>query len=360
MKVMDFLDIIERLAPADLALDWDNPGLQVGDASAEVAKAALALDPTSENIQKALDLDCQLLITHHPLIFKPLKKISLQDPLAAPVLLAASRGLSVVSAHTNWDAAGVALELAGLLGLADVRPLEAQARTFLKLVVFVPPSHAETVRRTVFETGAGVVGGYGRCWFQSPGRGGFKVPAGAAPFSGKPGEEHETAEERLEIILPPGLREGVARAVAASHPYEEPAYEFHEIRTTGAGFGVLGDWDPPRRCERILQDVLGPLGLFAGPDPGAVSRVALLPGSGGDYVLDAKRAGAQLYVTGELGHHQALLAGEIGLAVYAGGHFETERPSMTRLERELRREAAQCEAPAQILLLEESPPFYRP
>jgi dinuclear metal center YbgI/SA1388 family protein len=360
VKVKDFLDIIECLAPSGLALDWDNPGLQVGDPSAKVERAALALDPSLANIRLALDLDCQLLVTHHPLIFKPVKRLSFSDPATATACLALSGGLAVISAHTNWDAVGVAQELADLLELENRRPLEGHCRRFLKLVVFVPESHEEKVRRAVHATGAGTIGGYDGCFFWAQGRGGFKSPPEAQPFLGQPGAEHVTPEARLEIVLPPQLRDEATMAVLATHPYEEPALEFHEIAVPGPGFGLIGSWDPPRQdAAGFLQGLLGPNGLWAGPEPGPVSTVALMPGSGGGYVEAAHAQGAQILVTGDVGHHQALMASEIGLTVFSAGHFETERPSLARLARELAREVASAGGGTELTILDEIPPFRR-
>ncbi|MDR1309556.1 MAG: Nif3-like dinuclear metal center hexameric protein, partial [Deltaproteobacteria bacterium] len=327
---------------------------------AKVERAALALDPSKANIIKALDLDCQLLITHHPLIFKPIKRLSFSDPATAPACLALSRGLAVVSAHTNWDAVGVAHELADILGLTVQHPLSGNCRRFLKLVVFVPESHEEEVRRAVQAIGAGTIGGYDCCFFKAQGTGGFKAPTGSQPFLGQPGEEHAAPEARLEIILPPNLRDKAALAVLSAHPYEEPALEFHQIDVPGPGFGLVGRWNPPRDdAARFIQAILGQNGLWAGPEPGPVHTVALMPGSGGSYVEAAYAHGAQVLVTGDVDHHQALMASEIGLAVFSAGHFETERPSLARLARELAREVASAGGGAELTILDEIPPFRR-
>ncbi|MDR1658016.1 MAG: Nif3-like dinuclear metal center hexameric protein [Deltaproteobacteria bacterium] len=359
MKVSDLLDIIHRVAPSNLAAEWDNTGLQVGDPRWEVQRAALALDPTSKNIQKALDLNCQLLITHHPLIFRPFKKISPSDPAAAPVWLAVSKGLAVISVHTNWDAVGVAIELAELLALEVLRPLEDKPEPFSKLTVFVPQEHAAAVRLAAFQAGAGTIGDYPECFFQAPGMGGFTVPPWGKPFSGSPGKAHQAPEERLEIILPSGLKGQVDRAVRAVHPYEEPAIEFYEIQTLGSGYGLIGRWDPPRDAVAFLKNRLTSNGLWAGPIPDRISEVALMPGSGGDYVAQAAALGAELLITGDVGHHQALLACEAGLAVFSAGHFETERPAIKRLAQRLRAAMQSHGAQVELLILEESSPFRR-
>ncbi|MDR0356083.1 MAG: Nif3-like dinuclear metal center hexameric protein [Deltaproteobacteria bacterium] len=358
MKVKDFLDIIECLTPSGLALDWDNSGLQAGDPMAKVNKAALALDPTLETIKQAIDSECQLLVTHHPLIFKATKCLNFQDPVTAPVCLALSKGLSVISAHYNWDNAGVADELADLLELKERRILCPEPQKLLKVVIFVPSSHQEIVRQAVFQTGAGVVGAYADCYFKSSGLGGFHVPPNAAPFCGEPGSSCETPEERLEMILAPGLRNAVDRAVRSSHPYEEPAFEFHDVTVTGKGVGLIGVWEK-QEPRKKLYEILGDQGLWAGPEPGPVTKLALLPGSGGGAVLTAKAAGAELLVTGDVNHHQAILANSVSLPVYSAGHFETERPGVRRLAREIAAAIERRGGKISLSVLEESPPLRR-
>ena len=359
MLVKDFLAILESLAPRRLALEWDNPGLQVGDPGAEVRRAALALDPSSHVIEQALAADCQLLITHHPLIFRPIKSLSASDPSTKPAAKAAAGGLSVICAHTNWDAVGVALELSEVLSLTPLRPLEDRGEPLAKLVVFIPEERAENVRQAAFKAGAGVIGDYPECFFQAPGVGGFRVPTWGRPFSGVPGKAHQTPEVRLEMIVPRSLKAKAAAAVMEAHPYEEPAVELYDVEAPGRGFGLLGQWDPPVETIEFLKARLGPDGLWAGPVPKTSKIAAIMPGSGGDYVLAAARAGADLLITGDLGHHQALLAIEAGLAVLSAGHFLTERPGVTRLAKEIAKRLERTGQAAELKVLDESAPLRR-
>ncbi|MDR1487793.1 MAG: Nif3-like dinuclear metal center hexameric protein [Deltaproteobacteria bacterium] len=359
MKVKDIVSMLDHIAPFSLAADWDNCGFQVGDSSAEIDSIALALDPTLENLKKARQSNHSLLITHHPLIFKSLKRLDSSNPNTAAVCWALSNGLSVISVHTNWDMAGVPQALAELIQLKQIGPLELCKQNFLKLVVFVPQSHLQILRKAIFSTGAGTIGEYKECYFQSAGQGGFTVPADGHPFSGTPGQAHQTDEVRLELILRPQLRDQVHRAVMSVHPYEKPAFEFYPIETVETGFGLIGRWDPPRPAKEFLAQALGRNGYWIGDAPNPASTVALMPGSGGSYVSDAKAAGAELLITGELSHHQALLALEIGLPTLAAGHFETERPSMFLLQKKLTEEIAAAGRQIRITVLDEHPPMTR-
>jgi putative NIF3 family GTP cyclohydrolase 1 type 2 len=256
MLVGDVLSALDRLAPLALALEWDNSGLQVGDPGAPVEKIALALDPTMSAVEAALAAGCRLLVTHHPMIFKPLKRLDASDPEAAAVMRAVSGGLAVISVHTNWDAVGVARALADVLDLRDLRPLEDRPLRWAKLIVFVPADHVEKVLEAAFASGAGKIGDYDHCHFGTFGKGGFRVPAHGSPFIGRPGQRSLIDEVRLEVILPTALKGAVERAVKAVHPYEEPAVEFIDVDTVAHGFGLVGRWRPPRRPEAFLAERL--------------------------------------------------------------------------------------------------------
>ncbi|MDR2387723.1 MAG: Nif3-like dinuclear metal center hexameric protein [Deltaproteobacteria bacterium] len=360
MLVRDFVDIIESLAPLDLAEPWDNSGLQVGDPEARVKRVALALDASLDTIKKAVAAKAQLLITHHPLIFKPIKRLLSSDPLTKPAFLALANDLAVLSAHTNWDMVDVAKRLAQVMELIEIRPLATGVRSFLKLVVFVPQGYEAKIRAAAAAAGAGTIGKYEACFFKAPGQGGFKVPLDGKPFIGAPGQD-ETAEEfRLEMVLPAQIRDQVAKAVKAAHPYQEPAFEFYGLTTTVDGFGAMGRWQPARSGQELhdfLNDKIKTQGRWAGKtQPGKVVKVATLPGSGGDFIQMAKKAGADLLVTGEINHHQALLAQDLEMPVFLAGHFESEYPSLLHLAH-LIKQASLPYGQVEFVMIDERPPI---
>lgn len=360
MLVKDLIRIMQRLAPPDLAAGWDNSGLQVGSPDQEVRRIGLCLDATVETVAAALARDCDLLLAHHPLIFHPLKNIRTDQGPGAVLKAALAGNLAVFSAHTNWDSAaqGVASALAELLGLRNCRPLEPAARDFLKLVVFVPAGYENRIRRALFEAGAGRIGDYDRCWFAAAGEGGFGIPADGRPFIGRPGQEARVRESRLELILPPDLAGAAAQVVRDHHPYQEPAFEFQAVKIYGPnqGLGVVGEWDPPRDpLAELVRQPDFPAFKWAGPTPGPVDRVALLPGSGGDFGPLARRQGARVLITGDVSYHQALEAADLGLTLIDLGHFETEWPGVLRLARLLKEDLARFEPQVECLTLEQSP-----
>lgn len=360
MLIKDFIKIIHQLAPPDLAAEWDNSGLQVGSLHTEVRRIGLSLDATLETVALARANGCDLLLTHHPLIFHPLKNMLTDHGPGAVVKAALAGDLAVFAAHTNWDSAtlGVASALAELLELSQSRPLAPAARNFYKLVVFVPAGYENRIRRALFEVGAGQIGEYDHCWFASPGEGGFRIPTEAKPFLGRPGTEARARESRLEVILPPALAEAAAQAVRQHHPYQEPAFELQAVKNYGPnqGLGLLGQWVPPRDLLAELngRDEFSAF-KWAGRQPGLVSRVALLPGSGGDFSRLAHQQGAQVLITGDVGYHQALEAAELGLTLVDLGHFETEWPGVLRLERLLKQEFSQRDLKVECLVLEQTP-----
>ena len=364
MKLKDLASLVHRLAPPELASDWDNSGLQVGDWGQPVTRIGLAMDATLATVARAEAAGCDLLLTHHPLIFRPLKNLDRHSGPGAVIWAAQAAGMAVFSLHTNWDqaAGGVAGALADHLELTAERPLVPASREFHKLVVFVPFGYEDQVKAALFEAGAGVMGDYQRTWFAAPGEGGFQVPAGGRPFIGRPGEEARARESRLEVLVPAARVEEAALAVRATHPYEEPAFEFQAVKIfpPGQGFGLMASWSP----ARDLFDELGRRPEFAGfkwagPRPGRVGRLALLPGSGGGYAALARRLGADAFLTGDVSYHQALEAEALGLTLVDLGHFETEWPGLVRLGERLATFLAQAGGEAVCQVLDQAPVWSR-
>ncbi|MDR1164765.1 MAG: Nif3-like dinuclear metal center hexameric protein [Deltaproteobacteria bacterium] len=338
MKARDIWELVNQIAPFSLALDWDNSGFQTGDPEKSVRAVALALDPSPASIIRASAAKADLLVAHHPLIFKPLSNLVRGEAAAAGPLLAIERDLAVLSAHTNWDAAGVPRALAELLEIKSEGFLEEAPDPYFKITLFIPPTHAAQVRDALFQAGLGRIGEYDSCSFSAPGVGTFRPSAQARPFSGAPGQLASVAEERLEILAP-ASKLGEARAIIRRlHPYEEPAADIYPLERAGRfGFGLVGSFSSPREPLAWIARQLGvPALAVAGPIPPLVSRVALLPGGGASYLPRAKAVGAEILVTGDLTHHQALLAADLGVGIVAAGHFATESPGVDLLLRELR------------------------
>lgn len=331
-KTADIVGIINKIAPVALAEAWDNPGLQIGDPAAEVTRIMVALDPTPDVINAAIAASCQLLVTHHPLIFNPLKSISTATPQGALIQKAIKGGVSILSLHTNYDIASGGLNdlLAGKIGLSSSVPLRVTStRELAKLVVFVPVERLEQVRSALFPF-AVRQGKYKDCSFAAGGVGTFTPLDGAEPFIGTVGVPARVGEERLELLL---LRTELPRAVKAllaAHPYEEPAFDIYPLLNEAQklGLGRVGRLPEPVTLAEYagrLREVLSAPALRYVGDPAArISKVALCSGSGASLLHDAARCGADLLVTGDIKYHEARDAEGLGLALIDAGHFSTE------------------------------------
>jgi dinuclear metal center YbgI/SA1388 family protein len=328
----------------------------VGDPAATVTRIMVALDPGPAAVTEALATGCQLLLTHHPLIFKPLKRISANDPIGSLICRAIAGNLSIVSLHTNYDIAegGVNDMLAARLGLAGCQPLAVSAsEELVKVVVFVPQGHEEQVMNALFRFG-GVVGNYRDCSFRVAGQGTFTPMAGAQPFIGAVGLREEVAELRLEVLARKSDLPALTKALAAAHPYEEPAFDLLPVLNRGAvrGLGRLAVLPAPVPLAEFAARVkvqLGAAGARLVGDPARpVRKVALCGGSGASLLREAARQGADLLVTGDIKYHEAREAEELGVALLDAGHFATERLMVAGLAERLGRELAERNYQAQI------------
>jgi len=331
-KTSDIAGIINKIAPTILAEAWDNPGLQVGDPGAEVTRIMVALDPTPDVVNSAIESSCQLLITHHPLIFKPLKSISTATPHGRLIQTAIKGGLSIICMHTNYDIATGGLNdlLAQKIGLSECRPLQITTNCELvKLVVFVPDSHLETVRNELFPHTQSQ-GNYRECSYAASGEGTFLPLDGANPFTGTVGNQQRVSEKRLELLVERSNLSRALKALLASHPYEEPAYDLYPLLNEGEklGLGRVG-----RLTEQIsLAEYAGqiskllsaPFLRYVGESSAMISKVALCSGSGTSLLHEAARAGADVLVTGDVKYHEAREALDLGIALIDAGHFPTE------------------------------------
>jgi dinuclear metal center YbgI/SA1388 family protein len=332
-KISDLVGIINKIAPPRLAEEWDNVGLQVGDPTAPVERILVALDPTPAAIRAAIESSCQLLLTHHPLIFKPLKKISAADPTSSLIFQAIRHELAVFSLHTNYDIAAEGLNdlLAARLGVEETRPLKVTSvDDLVKLAVFVPLGHEEAVMNALFRFTSDI-GAYDECSFRGEGIGTFRPLPGARPFIGKVGTRESVAESRLELLLRKADLAAAVKALCAAHPYEEPAFDCYPLLNQGETLGLgrigrLGETVTLGGFASIVKERLqtNTLRLVGSPDR-PVRKVALCSGSGASLLREAVRQGADVLVTGDIKYHEARDAEALGVALVDAGHFATER-----------------------------------
>lgn len=320
------------MAPPGLAESWDNPGLQVGDPTIEVSRIMVALDATPVVIQSALTSSCQLLLTHHPLIFKAQKSISTATSQGKSIHAAIRGGLAVVCMHTNYDCAEGGLNdvLARYLGLCSCQPLHVTGtQELVKLVVFVPEEQLERVREELLPFGESL-GAYRECSFAAPGEGTFSPQKGAQPFIGSVGTRERVAEVRLELLLDRKNLSRALKALMSAHPYEEPAFDVYPLLNEGrtSGLGRIGKLPEPVTlaafAARAAESLRTPGLRYIGDPDRVLKRVALCSGSGASLMHDAVRAGADVLLTGDVKYHEARDAQELGIALIDAGHFPTE------------------------------------
>jgi dinuclear metal center YbgI/SA1388 family protein len=332
-RVGDLAALMDRWAPPWTAESWDRVGLLTGSAQAPVSLAWVALELDDALLEQALAHKVDMLLLHHPPLFKPLANLRSDRPSTARLLKAARQDLALFAAHTNLDAApgGVNDALAQLLGLERTAPLAPAGQEGLaKLATFVPPDHYEEVTAALFAAGAGRVGTYQECAFVTPGTGTFLAPPDGNPYLGRAGQREQVSELRLETIIPLAQVEQALGALRLAHPYEEPAVDVYPLRQAPAGCGLgrigrLAAPLPPGELARRAAQLVGAQApLLAGHLDPLVERVAVLGGSGGDFLGLAKAAGAQMLITGEAGYHAAQEAQDLGLALLTLGHFQTE------------------------------------
>ena len=346
MKVSDVVDVLEHIAPPAWADQWDNVGLLVGDPAARVKRLLTCVDATAKVLAEAVDCKAQMIVAHHPVIFKNINRVT---PSSAPVVYeAARRRIAIYCMHTNFDAAphGTNDYLAQALSLNDVRPLEPTVDSSnVKIVVFVPPSDLPAVAAAAFDAGAGHIGNYYDCAFFSHGIGAFCGGPGTAPAIGQPGR-HETAEEmRIEAIAPRSRAEAVCQAIRRVHSYEMPAIDVYPVDDylSGTGNGRVGTLGKSMTVQTLIRRIKRAVGLkkvFVAHGQGkragrAVKTAACAAGACGTLYQAAIAAGADLYLTGEMKHHDLLDAIAAGLTVVCLGHGNSERMAMDALAEHL-------------------------
>jgi dinuclear metal center YbgI/SA1388 family protein len=352
--VADVVAFLERFAPPDLAEEWDNVGLLLGDREREAARVLTCLTLTPGVAREAIQRQANLIVTHHPILFRAVKRLTADNAEGRMLLELAAAGVAVYSPHTAYDSAadGINAQLARLLELVDVEPLRPlPGPSECKIVCFVPREHLTAVQEALWSAGSGQIGEYSKCSFTLDGTGSFEGSAASNPAVGQAQRFETVAEVRLEVICPESRVADALRRMRAAHPYEEPACDVYPLapRTGGSGSGRVGTLPPPggRSAPLTLADLLkrvskrlgatGPL-PFVGDLQQPVTSVALACGAGDEFLGAAIARQCSVLVTGEARFHSCLEARQSGVALILAGHYATERPAMEYLAGVLSRE----------------------
>lgn len=333
MQIKDILSEIEIFAPLAYQESYDNCGVQVGDVAAEVTGALLTLDVTEAVVDEAIAHNCNLIIAHHPLIFSGLKKITGRNYVERVVIKAIRNNITIYAAHTNLDnvRAGVNNKIAEKLGLVNRRILAPVSGKLYKLYTFAPVTAADAVRDALFAAGAGHIGNYSECSFNTNGQGTFRAAANAQPAIGIAGGAREHVEEtRIEVLVAEPVKGNVIKALKETHPYEEVAYELINIENSHQeiGAGIIGELPEAISHESflaLLKANMQAAGIkYTAPVGTHVKRIAVCGGSGSFLLGNAISAGADAFVTADFKYHQFFDAeGKIMIADI--GHYESEQ-----------------------------------
>lgn len=343
LTVADCIGFLARFAPLELAADWDNVGLLVGDAAAPVERVMTCLTITPAVVDEAIAERVELIVSHHPVLFRGTKKLTTHTPDGRLLLPLLRAGVAVYSPHTALDncSGGINDGLCERLGLTDVQPLRPRAVRESKLTVFVPESDRERVSDALFHAGAGVIGEYEQCSFRVAGTGSFFGRDSTQPTVGQKGRREEVAEWRLEVIVPDARVDAVVAAMRTAHSYEEPAFDVYPLRprTGTVGEGRIGTLAQPQTLGELARHVRTRLSTptvqIIGNPAKRVTRAAVACGAAGEFLQDAIRAGADLFLTGEMRFHDCLAAQEADVSVILPGHHATERPGVEDLAHRL-------------------------
>jgi dinuclear metal center YbgI/SA1388 family protein len=331
MKLKEILAALHQWAPPPLQEGYDNSGLLVGSPEQEVTQLLVSLDCTEAVVQEAIVKGCEAIISHHPIVFGGMKRFTGANYVERTVMLAIKHDIALVALHTNLDnvPSGVNHKLAEVLGLKNTRILSPKRESLCKLVTFVPTDHSAAVREAMFRAGAGSIGAYDHCSFNSEGYGTFRASEGTNPYVGSLNQDHREAEERVEVVLPIYLKEQVIQALVDAHLYEEVAYDIYpmlnEWNTVGAG--MIGEVEEQETevflkgvKERLRASVLRHTNVLKP----TVKKVAICGGSGFFLLPKAMAEGADVFITSDVKYHQFFDAEEKIVLVDAG-HYETEQ-----------------------------------
>jgi dinuclear metal center YbgI/SA1388 family protein len=332
MLLHTIIQHLENFAPLQFQESYDNSGLLVGDKSQEISSALVTIDVTEEVIDEAIANHCELIICHHPLIFKGIKKITGGNMVERCLIKAIRNNISIYASHTNLDSVegGVNSKICEKIGLINCRILSQAQNQLVKLVTYVPSDHIEKVRSALFASGAGVIGNYDQCSFSAAGHGTFRGNGQSTPFAGTIGKLHTEPETRLETVVPRHLIPGTLAALKASHPYEEVAYDLLPMENNydTVGIGMTGELPVPCGEDEILNKIKEVFGCRMIRHTALlnhkIQRVAVCGGSGSFLISKAIAEKADLFISADFKYHDFFEA-EKKIVLADIGHYESEQ-----------------------------------
>lgn len=332
MKIKQLTDFLETVAPLAYQEEYDNAGLIIGDPDREISEALISLDCTEAVLDEAIEKGIKLIISHHPIVFRGLKKFNGKNYVERVVLKAIKNDIALYAIHTNFDnvLAGVNKKICDKLGIKDCTILRPREGALKKLVTFCPDAQAEKVRQSMFNAGAGWIGNYSECSYNTEGFGTFKAGKDTDPYVGEIGSRHKEAEVRIETIYPANIERKVIAALYESHPYEEVAFDLYPVSNPypQVGSGMIGnletDQDEMEFLKRVKQELKTSVIRHTGLRGKKVRRVAVCGGAGSFLLPNALSAGADVFITADFKYHEFFDA-DGKLVIADVGHFESEQ-----------------------------------
>jgi dinuclear metal center YbgI/SA1388 family protein len=332
VKIGDVIQSLEEFAPRPYQETYDNSGLLTGTPDSEARAALVTLDCTEEIVEEAILKGCNLIVAHHPILFKPIRSLVPTNYVTRTLTKATKHEVAIYAIHTNLDnvAAGVNQRMAEQLHLSATRVLAPRTDTLSKLVTFVPPSHLDAVVSALYAAGAGQVGDYSDCSFQVKGAGTFTPGANARPHLGAPGQPERTEEVRVEVLVPRHKEAIVLTALRKAHPYQEVAHYITHLQNENqeVGAGLIGRLPEPMEAFAFLALVKSAFRCkvlrHTAPVKRQVHTIALCGGSGSFLLPAAIRAGADAYISADFKYHEFFDA-DGRILVADPGHYESEQ-----------------------------------
>ena len=332
MKIKEITQFLESIAPLSLQENYDNSGLLIGDSETEFLKALICLDITSEVIDEAIIKKCNLIISHHPLIFGKISKITPHKPTGKCIINAIKNDIAIYAIHTNFDNifTGVNAILCKKLGIENYKILKPKQQILKKVITFCPVIEVDKVRNALFNAGAGLIGNYDSCSYNTSGKGSFRALEGTNPYVGEKNQLHFEEEIRIETIFPSYLEKEIINALLSSHPYEEVAYDIYSVDNafSKVGEGMIGELKEGTEITAFFDKIKKTLGTGAIKHSklihNKVKKIAVCGGSGGSLIGEALLNGADLFLTADLKYHQ-FFDGQEKMILADIGHYESEQ-----------------------------------
>jgi dinuclear metal center YbgI/SA1388 family protein len=347
MKLSQLTTYLESIAPLAYQEDYDNAGLIVGSPDQEIHQVLISLDCVEAVVDEAIATNCQVIVSHHPIVFKGLKRFNGKTYVERVVEKAIRNNIAIYAIHTNLDSVltGVNAKICETLGLENCHILSPKHGILKKLVTYVPTSHVDQVRNAVFHAGAGNIGNYSECSFNAEGTGTFKGNEDSDPYVGEPGVRHTEEETRIETVYPANLESKILMALILAHPYEEVAYDLYALTNQHqqVGSGMIGELDQPMDTGEFLyhlkEKMQGQVIRHTAFTGRQIKKVAVCGGSGGFLLKQAIGAGADIFITADYKYHEFFDAdGKIIIADI--GHFESEQFTQQLLHEMIRKKFA--------------------